>query len=103
MKESIIEKVSITHGFTPTDISIGSSVFLDCSIWKTKYDNLYITDYDVMHDTDLKEKGLCALIYKKRLNIRTVKISNEMLEDVSLILFDEILKEFNDESITFNK
>lgn len=64
-----------------TDKSIGASKALGCSVYKTKYDGIYLTDYDFIDNTDLKlKKQLCLF---KSYNTY-IMISYELLEDIHL-------------------
>lgn len=81
IKTFAIRNVSKRYGFERTELHEGMSFVLDCSLYKTKYENIYITDYDFRNADDLEKKDLSMLFYKKRGVINTQMISNELLKD----------------------
>ena len=76
-----IHIVSKRYGFEKIELHEGMSFVLDCSFYKTKYDNIYITDYDFRNADDLEKRDLSMLFYRKRGVMNTQTISNELLKD----------------------
>ena len=90
-----IQNVSKRYGFEKTEIHEGMSFLLNCSFYKTKYDDIYITDYDFRKADDLEKKDLSMLFYRKRGVMNTQIISNELLKDE--IAFNYALDSFKKE------
>lgn len=80
-KAFAIQIVSKRYGFEKTELHEGISFVLDCSFYKTKYENIYITDYDFRNTDDLEKRDLSMLFYKKLGVMNTQMISNELLKD----------------------
>lgn len=91
----LIADVSDSLSLTKTDISIGVSFDVGCSFWKTKYDNIYLTDYNLHWDEFsggiekanlLKDKGIVTLFYKNKGIFMYEKISLSLLNDTEIML-----------------
>lgn len=69
------------------NFSLMDSKKLGCRFFRTKYENIFITDYDIIKNINLKEHNLLMLIYKDETNtrIRYMLIDLFMLEEKSLI------------------
>jgi hypothetical protein len=96
-----IEQFSESISLTKTDITTVASIASDCSFWKTKHENIYITDYDILWNeciryedkvNILKDKGIVIIFYRKQGLFLYEKISAELLSDKQLML--EIIDEF---------
>lgn len=81
IKSYTIQIVSKRYGFEKTELHERMSFVLDCSFYKTKYDNIYITDYDFRNDDDLEKRDLSMLFYRNPGVMNTQMISNELLKD----------------------
>ena len=51
-KRKQIQKKVESLGFINSDLSVGVSSHFGCKFWKTKYDNVYITDYNYAYSND---------------------------------------------------
>jgi hypothetical protein len=96
-KTFTIHNFSKHYGFEKTEIHEGMSFVLDCSFYKTKYDDIYITDYDFRNEDDLEKNDLSMLFYKKRGVMNTQMISNELLKDKTA--FNYALDSFRNECV----
>ena len=98
-----IDSVSKKYGFKKIKNSYGISFILDCYFWETKHKDIYITDYDVNNDTDLKERDTSMLFYSYKTKVKTQEISNEILKDEVLFnsCFNEFIKEIGDSVSTY--
>ena len=95
-EQCAIDGVSKRYGFKLlVDVWVGVMFVMNCNFWKTKYDNIYITNYNINDDTNLKEKDLSMLFYKKKGEMNTQIISNETLKDKTL--FKHALDGFKNE------
>jgi len=94
-KAFAIQNVSKRYGFEKTEFHEGMSFVLDCSFYKTKYNDIYITDYDFKNADDLEKKDLSMLFYKKHGVMNTQMISNELLKDETA--FNYALDSFKNE------
>ena len=76
IKAFVIHIISKRYGFEKTEIHEGMSFVLDCSFYKTKYEDIYITDYDFRNKEDLEKSDLSMLFYRKRgvMNTQMIKI-----------------------------
>ena len=77
-EKCVIEKVSTIYGFKKTNKTFGMSTLLDCSFWETGYPGMYITDYDINVDIDLKKNKTAMLFI---LGKGSIIISEEIMED----------------------
>lgn len=71
--------------------TLGSSYFLGCSFWETKYENMFLTDYDINTNKSLKTKDM-KMLFK---GANYLHVSNEMIktdEELNLVIeqFNEI-------------
>jgi hypothetical protein len=89
--------MSACYGFKQVSGWVGSMFVLNCTIWETRYQHIYITDYDFNNDEDLEKKGLCALFYGR--GGRMLTITNELLKDENA--FNQALEVFNYEIESF--
>jgi len=96
-----IQQFSESLSLTKTDITTVASIVSDCSFWQTKYENIYITDYDLLWDESirngdkvniLKDKGIVIIFYRKQGLFLYEKISAELLSDTEIM--SEIIDEF---------
>ena len=94
-KAFAIHIVSKRYGFEKTELHEGMSFVLGCSFYKTKYDDIYITDYDFRNADDLEKRDLSVLFYRKRGVMNTQMISNELLRDETA--FNYALDSFKNE------
>ena len=101
IKAFSIHNVSKLYGFEKTEFYEGMSFVLDCSFYKTKYDNIYITDYDYKNQDDLEKKDLSMLFYRKAGVMNKKMISNELLKDETA--FNYALDSFKNECINVGK
>ncbi len=92
LKYTSIESVANKLGFVKTDNHVGRMWLLDCSLWKTEYENILISDYDTTSDEDLRPKDIVCLIGHDGRYRGQQKISGEVLNDE--LLFNTIIKEF---------
>ncbi|AGO47357.1 hypothetical protein Phi19:1_gp067 [Cellulophaga phage phi19:1] len=95
-KSFVIKNVSKRYGFEKTELSEGISFVLNCSFYKTKYDNIYITDYDFRNYDDLEKKDLSMLLYRCSGVVNAQVISNTLLIDENA--FNFVLDNFMYES-----
>ena len=95
IKAFAIENVSKRYGFKKTELHEVISFILNCSFYKTKYDDIYITDYDFTNDDDLEKKDLSMLFYRKNGVMNTQIISNGLLKDETA--FNYVLYSFKEE------
>ena len=95
IKAFAIHNVSKRYGFEKTEFHEGMSFVLHCSFYKTKYNDIYITDYDFRNADDLEKKDLSMLFYRKRGVMNTQIISNELLKDETA--FNYTLDRFKNE------
>ena len=95
IKAFAIQNVSKCYGFKKTELHEGISFLLNCSFYKTKYDDIYITDYDFRNLDDLEKKDLSMLFYRKHGVMNTQMISNELLKDETA--FNYALDSFRNE------
>lgn len=98
-KAFAIRIVSKRYGFEKTELYEGMSFVMDCSCYKTKYENIYITDYDFRNADDLEKRDLSMLFYRKRGVMNTQIISNELLRDETA--FNYALDSFKNECSNF--
>ena len=91
----LIADVSGSLFLTKTDITTGVSFVVGCSFWETKYDKIYLTDYNLCWDEFsgglekanlLKDKGIVTLFYKNKGVFIYEKISECMLNDNDFML-----------------
>ena len=97
VKQFTLREISDRYNFEKTDVIQGMSFVLNCIFLKTKYDNTYITDYDLRSDEDLEKKDLSMLFYKNKGVFNSQIISNVLLKDENL--FNETLESFNKECL----
>jgi hypothetical protein len=97
-----ISDVSKNLFLTETDLSVDISFAAGCKFWKTKYENIYITDYNLGwscfddDDTDfdedlktanlLKSKDLATIFYNKKGRFIKSYISGLVLQNTDLAL-----------------
>ena len=63
-----------------------STMFLyDCSMYKTKFDNVFITDFDLMSNEPLHKQGLLCLFYRDGQKRAFAYISIMMMDDVEYV------------------
>lgn len=94
-KAFAIHIVSKRYGFEKKELHEGMSFLLGCSFYKTKYENIYITDYDFRNADDLEKRDLSMLFYQKCDIMNTQIISNELLKDETA--FNYALDSFKNE------
>jgi len=68
-------------GFQELNVSVGLSAMFECVFFKTNFDHVYITDYDLNKLEDLEEKGLSMLFYNDGKKIAFHYISNEFMDN----------------------
>jgi hypothetical protein len=100
-KPYAIQKNSDVYGLKKTDKSVETSALLDCSFWLTKYEDIYVTDYDFNTNEDLEEKGILMLYFMKG-NFRAYqKFSIVLLENQEQfnqfleLFYNECIEDFN--------
>jgi hypothetical protein len=94
-KQFILREICANYGFEKIDLHQGSSLILDCSFYKTNHEGIYITDYDFKTDTDLEEKDVSNLLYRKDGVRHLMILSNTLLKDKSV--FEMVLCDFKNE------
>jgi len=73
-------------------ISHGMSFVLNCKFWKTKYDNIFITDYDIFNHKKLDD-DLYIMFKKQKGYFYYTMFSRELIEDKKNI--DEEIERLN--------
>ena len=95
IQPSCLGAVSGSLFLTKTDISTGVSFAVDCSFWETKYDKIYLTDYNLYWDEFcgglekanlLKDKGIVTLFYRNKGVFLYEKISARLLTNTDFML-----------------
>ncbi len=108
-----IADVSIQLSLTKTNISTGVSFLADCGFWATKYDDIFITDYNLRESgfsqtigeaNLLKSKGLISIFCAKKGFYMGENISATMLNDTDLMLnyIDAFYKKIQEEILKIN-
>ena len=95
IKAFAIRNASKFYRFKETEHHEGYSYALGCRFYTTKYDQVYITDYDSENAEDLEKRDLSMLIYINHLFVKTKIISNELLK--SKKSFNSVLNSFKQE------
>jgi len=83
-KRFAIKIASKHYGFKKTEFHDRMSFVLNCSFWQTKYENIYITDYDFINSDDLEKKGQSMLFYRKKGVMKYQIIINDILNNETL-------------------
>jgi hypothetical protein len=73
------------HGLEFITNQQGSMFVHDCSIYKTKFENVFISDYDLTNDKPLFDKDLLMLFYKSENKREYTYISIVMMDDVEFV------------------
>ena len=95
-KKYILRQFSKEQKLKKVELEGYNNWILDCEFYETKYENIYITDYDLTH-FDLESRGLVQFFYRKGKEIITMKISIESLCDVEFI--NQALEIFKKETL----
>ena len=80
-------------GLTEVVIHEGMSFVLGCRFYKTKHDDILITDYDFENQSDSERNDLYFLFYRKNRLFASQVISGMALEDVDVFKF--VVSEFS--------
>ena len=57
-----LKEIIKSYNLTETSKSLGRSFALDCKFWETGTKNVYLTDYDITNDTDLKIRDMLIMV-----------------------------------------
>ena len=93
----VISILAKDYGFELTDFCYGSMFEKQCTMWRTKYPFIFITDYDVKLDQDLKEKD-CVMLYYDNNSMKAQQMISVVLlkqENLFIMALDEFNKNFN--------
>ena len=83
---------------TITTLSAGSSLFIGCTFWETKYPYVYITDYDLNLDNNsLIEKNIVTIFYKHKGFFASRIVSFQMFTETKFM--NHFIDEFYEETL----
>ena len=68
------------QGLQKTDLTVDDSSIYDCSFWQTKYEGVFVTDYDVAQKDIHKLKNVLKIFGKKNGYFTEVCFSIELLK-----------------------
>ena len=91
-KTFTLKTIARIYSLKETLIYEGSSFALNCSFYITKYDHIYITDYDFNNSDDLEKRGLSMLFYRNHVFFNSKTITDEILKDKKI--FKCVLDQF---------
>lgn len=104
MNDPYIDFVSTINnlGLIESDKSVGDSIPLGCKFWKTKYENIYLSDYDVfgsfgLDGLDLKIFGILVLFSSKKhcyISMETLQ-EDEFFNEELDFFYNQIISEYN--------
>lgn len=109
-KPFAISKNANRLGLKKTEKRMGVSFSLECAFYETKYENIYITDYDTAKDEDLEKRGLVMLYHREHnivnqtsiIKVNKLIITSELLDNDTE--FNNILDNFKNECVSlYNK
>lgn len=91
MRETPIQQAAAKFGFKKSPKTLGRSVKLNCSFWETDYEDVLITDYNVVTHEDLKLRDIVMLWIPTQ---KYMKVSNLYLQGRTKEEMDLIIEEF---------
>ena len=93
LNQCVIQNYSTSFGFKKTDKTYRMSFVFNCFFWETRRENVFITDYDITNDIDLKVEDCVMLFMPGR---GTMKISNELMcnEKAMNLIIDDFYKRY---------
>ena len=78
-----LKEIIKSYNLAETSKSLGRSFALHCKFWKTGTKNVYLTDYDITNDTDLKIQDMLIMVNFRKGDFKY--LSTKLFDDVEYV------------------